>query len=481
VNWAADAAATGYNVEYKTTASSTWNTAVANTQQTSYTITGLAQGTSYDWRVNIICSSGTSDYAASAFTTTTPCADPVNLQAADLTTNSATLSWSAAAGANSYVLEYKTSGSQTWTNISSSLAATSYALSGLAEGTSYDWRVQASCAAGNGNFVTAQFATRITCNAPVNPQATNIASTSATLSWTAVSGATGYDVETKLSSSGTWTVRAAGITSTSYNLTGLTASSVYDWRVRTNCGTLGGYSTYTQSQLTTTAAPCTDNYETNNTNKQAKSIGYPSNITASIGSGTDVDWFKFTTTTSATKIRITLSNLPADYDVYLYDKSLREVGRSVQTGTTSELVIYNGTATRATYYIKVQGANSSSFSASSCYSMMLEASSVNFTPSFNDVTQSNITSPQVMEETSKWKMYPNPARGIVNISFSSSERTKGQLQIIDMSGKILQNKTVDIITGSNFYSLDLKQYVRGIYMIRLSTGKKSFTNKLLIE
>jgi Secretion system C-terminal sorting domain/Fibronectin type III domain/Sortilin, neurotensin receptor 3, len=481
VNWAADAAATGYNVEYKTTASSTWNTAIANTQQTSYTITGLAQGTSYDWRVNIICSSGTSDYAASAFTITTQCPDPANLQAANLTTNAATLSWSAAAGATSYTLEYKTSASQTWTNISSSLTATSYELSGLAEGTTYDWRVQATCTAGNGNFATAQFATRITCNAPVNLQATNIASTSATLSWAAVSGATGYDVETKLSSSGTWTVRAAGITSTNYNLAGLTASSVYDWRVRTNCGTLGGYSTYAQSQLTTTAAPCTDNYESNNTNKQAKSIGYPSSITASIGSGTDVDWFKFTTTTSATKIRITLSNLPANYDVYLYDKGLRELGRSVQTGTTSELVIYNGTATRATYYIKVQGANSSSFSASSCYSLMLESSSVNFTPSFNDVTQSNIISPQVMEETSKWKMYPNPARGLVNINFSSSERTKGQLQIIDMSGKILQNKTVDIIAGSNFYSLDLKQYVRGIYMIRLSTGKKSFTNKLLIE
>jgi Secretion system C-terminal sorting domain len=287
-------------------------------------------------------------------------------------------------------------------------------------------------------------------------------------------------VEIKLAAASTWTVKATSITSTTYNLTGLTASSVYDWRVRTNCGTLGGYSPYTSAQLTTTAAPCTDAYEANNTNKQAKSIGYPSSITASIGTSTDVDWFKITTTNTATRVRITLDNLPANYDVYLYDKSLREVGRSIQTGSTPEVIVYNGTATRATYYIKVQGV-SGAFNASSCYSLNVEASSTNFTPTYNDVTQSTLATPQMFNETAKWKVYPNPARNMVNIGYTSSEASNGQLQITDMSGRLLQSKPVDIRAGYNNFSLDLKHYVRGIYMVKLSTRNGTLTNKLLIE
>jgi hypothetical protein len=480
VTWAADAAASGYNIDYKATSSSTWIAGATNTQATSYLITGLNPGTSYDWRVSQICSGGTSAYTNSSFTTLTPCPDPANLQQTNITTSSATLSWGAVAGASSYALEYKTSEATTWTIISTAITATSYQLTGLAEGTTYNWRVQANCVGGTGNFVTTQFTTLITCNAPVNLAAANVTASAASLSWSAVSGATGYDVEIKLATASTWTVKATSITSTVYNLTGLNASSIYDWRVRTNCGTPGGYSPYASSQLTTTAAPCTDAYETNNTNKQAKSIGYPSNITASIGTSSDVDWFKIVTTTTATRIRITLDNLPANYDVYLYDKSLKEMGRSIQTGSTPEVIIYNGTATRATYYIKVQGVNGA-FHASSCYALKVEASSTNFTPAYNDVTQSALPAPQMFNETAKWKVYPNPARNMANISYTSNEASSGQLQITDISGRLLQSRPVDIRSGYNNFSLDLKQYVKGIYIVKLSTRYETFTSKLLIE
>jgi hypothetical protein len=142
--------------------------------------------------------------------------------------------------------------------------------------------------------------------------------------------------------------------------------------------------------------------------------------------------------------------------------------------------VYNGTATRATYYIKVQGVNGA-FSASTCYSLRVEASATNFTPMYNDVTQSALTTPQLFNETAKWKIYPNPARNMVNISYTSSEASSGQLQITDMSGRLLQNRPVDIKSGYNNFSLDLKQFVRGIYMVKLTTRQETITNKLLIE
>jgi len=52
------------------------------------------------------------------------------------------------------------------------------------------------------NFVSG---TTSTCNAPTGLASSAVATTTATLSWTAVSGASGYTVQVKPSSSSTWT------------------------------------------------------------------------------------------------------------------------------------------------------------------------------------------------------------------------------------------------------------------------------------
>jgi hypothetical protein len=74
----------------------------------------------------------------------------------------------------------------------------------------------------------------------------------ATLGWTALSGALNYDVDYKLASASTWTNALTGATVTTVNLTGLVASSLYDYRVRANCS--GGSGAYASAQFTTTSA-----------------------------------------------------------------------------------------------------------------------------------------------------------------------------------------------------------------------------------
>ncbi len=90
------------------------------------------------------------------------------------------------------------------------------------------------------------------CGAPAGLTSSAITTTGATVSWTAVSGAAGYDVDYKLTSSGTWTNAATATTATSVAISGLSASTVYDWRVRTNC--TSGSSAYTTAQFTTASA-----------------------------------------------------------------------------------------------------------------------------------------------------------------------------------------------------------------------------------
>jgi hypothetical protein len=76
--------------------------------------------------------------------------------------------------------------------------------------------------------------TPVSCFAPANSQVTNIASASATFSWDAVTGATGY--EYSVSTSVIEPVSGTATTATSVNLTTLTPASVNYLYVRTNCG-----------------------------------------------------------------------------------------------------------------------------------------------------------------------------------------------------------------------------------------------------
>lgn len=87
------------------------------------------------------------------------------------------------------------------------------------------------------------------CASPAGLTASAITTTSATVGWTAVSGAVSYDVDYKPNSSTTWINAATGTTATSLGLTGLTSGTLYDYRVRTNC--TSGSSSYSAAQFTT--------------------------------------------------------------------------------------------------------------------------------------------------------------------------------------------------------------------------------------
>jgi Zn-dependent metalloprotease len=110
----------------------------------------------------------------------------------------------------------------------------------------------------------------------------------------------------------------------------------------------------------------TDAYEPNNTRSQAYTISKGTTYNAYIGSSTDVDYYKFTQGTTG-YITINLTNLPYDYDLYLYNSSGTLVARSENANTTSEYIRYNASRT-GTYYVKVVGYNGA-YSTSTAYSL----------------------------------------------------------------------------------------------------------------
>ncbi len=87
------------------------------------------------------------------------------------------------------------------------------------------------------------------CTAPDGLSVRSIAQSGASLSWSSVGGAVSYDVEYKKVSSAAWTSAATGLTAITIDITGLSPSTQYDCRVKSNCKS--GSSNFSNAQFTT--------------------------------------------------------------------------------------------------------------------------------------------------------------------------------------------------------------------------------------
>ncbi len=122
--------------------------------------------------------------------------------------------------------------------------------------------------------------TGATCNAPAGLTTTAITSTSATLNWNAAGGAIGYNIQYRVVGGSIWT--NANTASTSLAVSGLSASTNYEWQVQTVCA--AGSSSFTSSAtFTTSAPPCNAPTGMNTTNVADNSATF--NWTSVAGAG----------------------------------------------------------------------------------------------------------------------------------------------------------------------------------------------------
>ena len=91
---------------------------------------------------------------------------------------------------------------------------------------------------GEGARANIQVIITATRAAPITLSTTAITLNSATLNWNAQSGSF-FTVEYKPAAAATWNVAATGIQTNSYNLSGLTIGSTYQWRITANCAAVG--------------------------------------------------------------------------------------------------------------------------------------------------------------------------------------------------------------------------------------------------
>ncbi|HKR04841.1 MAG TPA: T9SS type A sorting domain-containing protein [Bacteroidia bacterium] len=306
------------------------------------------------------------------------------------------------------------------------------------------------------------------CGTPSGLNATSVTASSATLNWGAVASATSYNIHYRQTGTTTWTNTTSATTSKA--ISGLAGSTQYEFQVQAVCNT--GSGNYSSSvNFTTLAQACTDTYEPNNGKATSKTIPINTSVVALINPTGDNDYFTITTVAPNTYLRVTLSNLPTDYDLKLFSSAGTLLKTSQHGGTTNEVITRNVT-TAATYKIRVYGSGGA-FNATQCYTLTTLTSSSPLREMGDEEADS--------DNSSLVSVYPNPVRDIMNVEVNSSITGIISINIVDMVGRTVLKVQKSASKGMNNFEVSLKDLNKGIYFVDVNNGLDREIKKIIVS
>lgn len=88
---------------------------------------------------------------------------------------------------------------------------------------------------------------------------------------------------------------------------------------------------------------------------------------------------------------------------------------------------------------------------------------------------------EVASEFESVRNLPNPFTGTTTIEIQSRESGAYQLQVTDMLGRLVHNRTVQIAEGLNQIEFDGSRLPDGLYLYTLSNGRSQVTQKMQIS
>jgi chitodextrinase len=477
-------AVTGYDV-YKD------GVLLGSTASTSYAVSGLIASTTYSFTVKAKDAAGNVSVASNAVSVTTlaPVPDTTaptapTLSASGTTLTSTNLSWSGATD-NVAVTGYDIYKDGVFL---ASTASTTYAVTGLSSSTTYAFYVQAKDAAGNisvaSNTVNVTTLTPDT-TAPTAPTlaASGTTATATNLSWSGATdnvAVTGYDVYKG-------GVFLASTTSSSYAVTGLTASTTYTFTVRAKdaAGNVSANSnTVSVTTLANTVTYCTSTSSITTDERIGKVVFGTINNTSTGTAGYENFTALSTNAVRGTAYTITITPFwtstvyKEGYAVWIdYNGNgvFTDAGEKVWTKAASTTTPVSGTftipatATLGATRMRVQ-MDYNTVPTSSCLSFtygQVEDYTVNIT-SVARVDEEVVSNARI-----SFNLYPNPVKGdILNIANLEAPST---YRIFNMMGQELGSGKIE---NDSIYVGSLKT---GTFLIEVSNGTSTMTKRFIKE
>ena len=251
VSFTPSATAVSYTVRFYSTDSTAAGITSINTTTSPVALTGLVAGRWHRVSVQSNCAGGlnTSSPWVGFLTTgggsnpTTGCAAPTGLTIAGLTTTTASIAFSGAAGAGSYRVVYYAWGDSV-NAITQTVTGSPIGLSGLLPGTQYVVRAFSNCSGATSTpsgFTFRTPAVSVPCGAVTNVVVTAASATTATVSFTSGANNTRFTVTYYVPND---SVRQVTATASPLTISGLVPGRTYTVQVRSLCGT-GTAVTYT--------------------------------------------------------------------------------------------------------------------------------------------------------------------------------------------------------------------------------------------
>lgn len=228
--WAKSTGATGYKVE-RSLNNTDWSTLTTTLATVAtYANASLSQNTTYYYRVRATNTGGDS-VPTTTLSKNTLIGAPSDVFVYGATSTSLKVTWADFKGESGYRVEQQSG--KIWSQVGTDLAAnvSKLVVTGLTGGTSYTFRVKAIGIAAESTASATATGTTLPI-APTTVNATADGTDQVTLTWTNVTGETGYRIERSLDSS-TWKwIATAAADATTFTDSMLAAGTEYHYRIR---------------------------------------------------------------------------------------------------------------------------------------------------------------------------------------------------------------------------------------------------------
>lgn len=337
------------------------------------------------------------------------------------------------------------------------------------------------------------------CGLPTGLATSSVTSSSFTASWSAVSGASSYDVRVR-TNGGSWS--SFNSTSTSLNVTGGTASTTYELQVRANC--TGASSAYSASVFVTTSAPPVVNYCASKGNSVADewiqrvrlgSIDNNSGVNGGYANFTNLS----TTLTKGSAYTITINpawsgtvyseayNVWIDYN---QDGDFDDAGeavysraRSTSTEVSGSITVPSSALDGATrmrvsmkYNANATPCETFSYGEVEDYTVVINsANEANLNPVATPIYATYDDAVSTDAEFA-FVAYPNPASSSLNVKLGYFG-INSELVVYSITGAEMMRTSL----SEQNTTLDISKLARGMYILSVNSGRKVETIKFIKE
>ncbi|MEI7802073.1 MAG: fibronectin type III domain-containing protein [Bacteroidota bacterium] len=315
-----------------------------------------------------------------------------------------------------------------WSN-----GATSEDISGLSAG-AYSVTVTGGGASASSSFTVQQ----LQLTQPIITSMSDRTACSIKMNWTAVSGTANYKVQYKISSDTMWSPELPIGNVTSYNFSGLTSGTFYDFQVAAFCGN-GNNSGY---------------------NSISDSTGHCEAISSS-------------SVTNNSSTSVTVSWATPCYTIG-YRLIYRQVGTNTWTSyfVFSPSKILNGLLPNTTYEYKIRNR------CGDAPNVGLWTPNVSFT-----TPAMRVENELVNQSKNTFALYPNPTNSDVHISGSFNENAKtADLRIMNELGAVVFTQKINLEFGTFDLPLELPSSLsNGLYFVNVNSSSENVMTKLLLQ